>query len=113
MPKAIITGTGSYIPSLRIQNNYFINNEFYGPDGIKLEKSNEDIINKLKEITCINERKYISDDLTTSDMAFYAASKALEETYKETLDYIIVAQNLGDLRADNIRSDMVPTIFKG
>jgi 3-oxoacyl-[acyl-carrier-protein] synthase-3 len=43
-------------------------------------------------------------------MAFYAASKALEETDKETLDYIIVAQNLGDLRADNIRSDMVPTI---
>lgn len=29
---------------------------------------------------------------------------------KESLDYIIVAQNLGDLRADNTRCDMVPTI---
>ena len=28
----------------------------------------------------------------------------------ETLDYIIVAQNIGDVMPDNIRADMVPTL---
>ena len=39
-----------------------------------------------------------------------AAERALEGVDRETLDYIIVGQNLGDVRADNIRTDMVPTI---
>lgn len=110
MTNSIITGTGSYIPSLSIQNEYFLHHEFYGPDGKKTEKSNDDIINKLKEITCIYERRYLANELTTSDMAFFAATQALEETDKETLNYIIVAQNLGDLRADIKIPDMVPTI---
>jgi len=52
----------------------------------------------------------LTDDLNTSDIAFMAADRALENTDRENLDYIIVAQNLGDVRADNNRSDMVPTI---
>ena len=43
-------------------------------------------------------------------MAFKAAERALDNMDRESLDYIIVAQNLGDVRADNNRSDMVPTI---
>ncbi|MGD9193033.1 MAG: ketoacyl-ACP synthase III, partial [Desulfobacterales bacterium] len=39
-----------------------------------------------------------------------AAREALHGIDKETLDCIIVAQNLGDVKADNIRADMVPTI---
>ncbi|MBU0544949.1 MAG: ketoacyl-ACP synthase III, partial [Proteobacteria bacterium] len=110
MPNSIITGTGSYIPSTKIPNRYFLGHEFYSSDGIKIKKANIDIISKLEEITCINERRYISDDLNTSDIAFMAADRALEKTDRESLDYIIVAQNLGDVRADNVRSDMVPTI---
>jgi len=110
MPNSIITGTGSYIPPSKITNRYFLGHEFYRSDGIKIKKANIDIINKLEEITCINERRYLTDDLNTSDIAFMAADRALENTDRENLDYIIVAQNLGDVRADNNRSDMVPTI---
>jgi 3-oxoacyl-[acyl-carrier-protein] synthase-3 len=110
MPNSIITGTGSYIPASKIPNRHFLRHEFYRPDGVKIKKANIDIINKLEEITCINERRYLTDDLNTSDIAFMAADRALENTDRESLDYIIVAQNLGDVRADNNRSDMVPTI---
>jgi 3-oxoacyl-[acyl-carrier-protein] synthase-3 len=111
MANSIITGTGSYIPTLKISNNYFLRHDFYDADGMKLERSNVDIIDKFKEITCINERRYLDDDLETSDMAFLAATQALDGKNREGLDYIIVAQNLGDVSATNTtRSSMVPTI---
>ncbi|MFO7665934.1 MAG: ketoacyl-ACP synthase III [Desulfobacterales bacterium] len=110
MPNSIITGTGSYVPPSKITNRHFLGHEFYRSDGIKIKKANIDIINKLEEITCINERRYLTDDLNTSDIAFIAADRALENTDRENLDYIIVAQNLGDVKAGSNRSDMVPTI---
>jgi len=110
MLNSIITRTGSYIPTLRIPNKHFLSHAFYGADGIKLQKSNDEIIHKLQEITCINERRYVTDELNTSDMAFRAAKQTLENTDKESLDYILVAQNFGDVAAGNIRTDMVPTI---
>lgn len=110
MTNSMITGTGSYIPTSKIPNVYFLDHDFYGPDGIRLEKSNADIISKLRDITGIHERRYATDDLDTSDMAFFAARKALEGIDSETLDYIIVGQNVGDIKPGNIRADMVPTI---
>jgi len=110
MPNSIITKTGSYIPSLKITNSDFLGNEFYSAEGIKLEKSNSEIIDKFKEITCIAERRYITDDLCTSDIALYAAQQALEGVDKETLDYILVAHNMGDVKIDDAKSDMIPTI---
>ena len=110
MANSIITRTGSYIPTSRIPNTYFLNHDFYGADGVRLEKSTADIIRKLQDITGIQERRYAADDLNTSDIAFFAAEKALEGIDAESLDYIIVAQNLGDIAPGNIRADMVPTI---
>jgi len=110
MPNAVITATGSYIPTLKVPNEYFLGHEFYGPDGTKLEKPTHDIISQFQGITCINERRYITDGLNTSDIAFHAAKQALDGVEMESLDCIIVAQNLGDSSADNRRSDMVPTI---
>lgn len=110
MPNSIITRTGSYIPTLKIPNRHFLAHDFYGADGIKIEKSNDEIIAKLQEITCINERRYVTDELNTSDIAFLAAKQALDGIDRESLDYIIVGQNLGDVRPDNIRTDMVPSI---
>ena len=110
MANSIITKSGSYIPQTTIPNTYFLDNEFYGNDGYKLERTNTEIIKKLKEITGIRERRYVTDDLTTSDIAYMAAKKALDGIDRESLDYIIVAQNLGDAKADNKRPDMVPTI---
>ena len=75
-----------------------------------MEKPNPDIVDTLHNITGIQERRYVPDDCTTTDIAYEAAEKALEGQDRESLDYIIVAQNFGDVQAGNLRSDMVPTI---
>jgi 3-oxoacyl-[acyl-carrier-protein] synthase-3 len=77
---------------------------------VKLTRPNPRIIKKLYEISGILERRWVTDDLVTSDIASLAAEAALAEADREDLDYIIVAQNLGDVRAGNLRTDMVPTI---
>jgi 3-oxoacyl-[acyl-carrier-protein] synthase-3 len=110
MANSIIVSTGSYIPAASIPNNHFLGNDFYGSDGKKLERTNSEIIKKLYEITGIKERRYVTNGLTTSEIAYMAAKEALNGVDRESLDYIIVAQNLGDVKADNIRTDMVPTI---
>ncbi len=110
MPNSIIISTGCCIPSKVIPNSFFLKNEFFGSDGIPLEKTNPDIIEKLHNITGIRERRYVSDEKTTTDIAHEAAVHALEGIDRESLDYIIVAQNFGETRADNTRTDMVPTI---
>jgi len=110
MTHSIITGTGSYIPTARIPNSHFLNREFYSADGIRLTKPNAEIIQTLQNITGIRERRYVTEDLKTSDIAFFAAKKALEGVDPESLDIIIVAQNLGDVPTDNVRVDIVPSI---
>ncbi len=110
MANSIITATGSYLPPRIVPNEFFLNNEFYGSDGTRLGRPNPEIIKKLHEITGISERRYVTEGLLTSDISCLAAEQALEGLDRESLDYIIVAQNFGDVRADNNRTDMVPTI---
>ena len=107
-----IIGTGSYLPTQKIHNNDFLRHEFYQPDGKTYDKGAEHIIKKFEEIAEIEERRHVTDDLVTSDISFYAARDALESSGvdKESLDYIIVAHNFGDLRAENRRSDFVPSL---
>ncbi len=107
-----IVGTGSYIPERRIANSDFLSNEFYSSEGDKLERSNQDTIEKFEAITDIKERRYVTDDLQTSDVAFFAAEDALASSGidRESLDYVIVANNFGDVAANNCRSDFVPTL---
>lgn len=107
-----ITGTGSYIPTKRIKNEDFLDSEFYEPNGEKIQKSNEEIIQKFAEITTIAERLYVTDDLLTSDIAYLAGEKALNAASidKETLDYIIVAHNFGDIKAGTNGTDIVPSL---
>ncbi len=108
--QSVITATGSYLPETAVPNSFFADHQFHDPDGNLFERPTAEIIKKLQEITGISERRYVSDDLTTTDVAYLAAEKALEGMDSETLDYIIVAQNFGDVQADNIRVDMVPNI---
>ena len=110
MPNSIIIATGSYIPSERIPNSHFLEREFYSPDGLRMEKTNAEIVETLYNITGIRERRYVADELTTTDIAYEAAAAALDDIDPESLDYIIVAQNFGDVQSGNLRSDMVPTI---
>jgi 3-oxoacyl-[acyl-carrier-protein] synthase-3 len=108
----VIKGTGSYIPPRKVKNSDFLKNEFYQPNGNSFSKSNHEITQKLKEITDITERRYVTDDLVTSDIAYFAAENALKSSGidGETLDYIIVAHNFGDIAADNRHSDFVPAL---
>jgi len=109
---SIIMGTGSYIPTERVPNEYFLGSTFYGPDGKLLDKTNAEIIEKFEKITGIKERRYVTDDLLASDIAYFAAKDALESSKidPESLDYIIVAHNFADIKVDNRRSDFVPSL---
>lgn len=109
---SVITGTGSYIPKRKIPNSHFLDHTFLDSNGNPFEKSTQEIIDKLEEITGIKERRYVTDDLLSSDIGAVAAQKAIESANidPETLDYIIVAHNFGDIRADNKKVDMVPSL---
>ena len=98
MPNSIITGTGCYIPTRKIKNEYFLKSEFYNANHEKLTKSNQDIIATLQDITCIKERRWATDDLVTSDIAYMAAKEALNGQDGEDLDFIIVGHNYGDIK---------------
>lgn len=110
--RTVIVGTGSYIPERLVANSDFLNSEFFDADGNKLERGNQETVNKLEAITGIGARRYVSDDLQTSDIAFLAAEDALATANidKEELDYVIVAHNFGDVAQGNRRSDFVPTL---
>src|SRR5690606_31730226 len=107
-----ITGSGRYLPNRSISNQHFLENEFYNTVGEKISKTNANIISTLQKITDIEERRYIEDEYLTSDMAFFAAQNAIDSAQvdPETLDYIIVAHNFGDISKDNQRTDLVPTL---
>ncbi len=109
---SVIIGTGSYTPTKRVHNKDFLKNEFYDSEGRKIQKANEEIINTLERITGITERRYVTDNLVTSEIAFRAAKDALEssEIDKERLDYIIVCQNFGDVKQNIQNPDFVPSL---
>src|ERR1035437_2545385 len=108
----VITGTGNYIQTKLIRNEDFLLNEFCDADGKKLHKGNQEIIDKFFEITTIEERRYVTDNMVTSDIACYAAIDAIKSAGidKEELDYIIVAHNFGDVNNSNKRMDAVPCL---
>ena len=107
-----ITGTGSYIPTEKVTNSDFAKHEFLNEDGSNFNLSNDIIAEKFVEITGILERRYASDDMVNSDMAFIAAKKAITSSKidPETLDYIIFAHNYGDIKSHTIQSDTVPSL---
>ncbi len=108
--RSIIAATGSYIPPLRVPNDRFLEHTFFDPQGRRIEKGNPEIVRKLHEITGIEERRYAPPELCASDMAAQAAEAALEGLDRESLDYIIVAHNFGDVKNGNLRCDTVPTL---
>ncbi len=107
-----ITGVGSYIPTKITPNQAFESNEFYNEDGTRFNAENKVIIQKFKSITGIEERRYVENHLNNSDIAAFASKKAIEDARvdPEELDYIILAQNYGDVKFGSNQSDMVPSI---
>ncbi|GLB48798.1 3-oxoacyl-ACP synthase III family protein [Neptunitalea lumnitzerae] len=107
-----ISGVGSFIPTTIQLNQEFNNHEFLNNDGTKFDQENEVIIEKFKAITGIYERRYAKPYHHTSDLAYFAAEKAIDNAQidPETLDYIIVAHNFGDVKSGTVQTDMVPSI---
>lgn len=105
-----ITGTGSYIPETIIKNDTFLDHTFLNTDGSPINNPNDVIIEKFKAITGIAERRYATENLNSSDLGFFAAEKAIEDAKidPETIDYIIVAHNFGDIKHNTNQSDMLP-----
>ena len=106
-----IIGTGSYLPPKIIKNSHFLNYEFFDPSTRKVfDKKNEEIIQKFKDITNIEERRYVAEDQVTSDIAAYAIKEACSSAgiSDESLDFIIVAHNFGDIYEGNVRTDILP-----
>lgn len=110
--RSIITGTGSYIPEQIVSNNFFENSEFHEPDGTRFFKNTEGIIAKFSEITGIHERRYAMSGQNASHLGCLAAQAAIKsaEADAETLDYIIVAHNFGDVHLDSNRTSQVPSL---
>jgi len=107
-----ITGTGSYIPNTITKNEDFLDYEFLNEDGSPFKNTNDVIIKKFKVITGISERRYATNDLNTSDLAFYASEKAIADANinKEKLDYIIFAHNFGDVSHGKNQGDTLPSL---
>ncbi|WP_185852075.1 3-oxoacyl-ACP synthase III family protein [Blattabacterium cuenoti] len=112
MIRSIITGTGHYLPEKIIKRDHFLKHKFYNKKGLKIEKSNEEIIKKFQKITEIEERRYINEGLLNSDIAAIAAKRALinSKIFKEKIDYIISAHNYGDIHPTSYQSDFMPSI---
>lgn len=112
MLNTIITGSGHFLPKKIVKNQDFLHYEFYDEQGVFIEKPVSEIIQKFQEITEIEERRYAEPSDFTSDLAVYAALRAIEDAGidKEELDYVIVANNYGDIDPVYRQVDNMPSI---
>lgn len=107
-----ISGSGSYIPTEIVSNIDFAQHVFLNDDGSPFPHPNDVVAQKFLEITGIRERRYVTDDLLTSDIAVIAAQKAINDAKidPETLDYIIFAHNFGNVKKGAIQTDLLPSL---
>jgi 3-oxoacyl-[acyl-carrier-protein] synthase III len=108
----VITGTGCYIPTVRISNSEFTKQTFFEKDKSIIDSPGEIVVEKFRDITGIAERRWVTPDQTNSDIAAIAAREAIIDAGidQETIDYIIVAHNFGDVIKDTIQSDALPCL---
>lgn len=111
MFRSVITGSGSYIPTQAQRNDDFARHVFYA-NRQPLPTAAAEIVRKFKEITGIEERRYVTNDLTASDIGCLAAEAALADsgTSKEEIDQVIVAHNFGNVLPGTIQSAAVPSL---
>jgi len=110
--RTVITGTGCYIPPVIKTNAEFLEQSFYTEDNERITIPAQEITGKFKEITGIEERRYVTEDMNSSDMALEAARKAIEDSRvdPEDLDYVIVAHNFGNVIKHTIQTDVLPAL---
>ena len=99
MPNTVIIGSGCYIPENVITGSHFMDSVFFDENNEKIDKPNDEIIQKFVEITEIEERRYISAGDYISDLGLRASLQAIDDAGidKEEIDYIIYATNFGEV----------------
>jgi 3-oxoacyl-[acyl-carrier-protein] synthase-3 len=112
MFRSVITGAGSYIPPHIQSNLEFEKHRFYTEDRLPLEAAPAMIVEKFRQITGIDERRYTTDNLNASDIGSVAAEFAISDSGvdPETIDQLIVAHNFGNVIKDTIQTDAVPSL---
>ena len=110
--RTVITGTGSYIPDVVRTNRDFALHSFYAEDNKPIETPPQEVVEKFREITGIEERRYASDNINSSDMALMAARRAIEDSAvdPEQLDQIILAHNFGNVIKHTNQTDILPAL---
>jgi len=110
--RTIITGTGCYIPEVIKTNQDFVKQDFYAEDAQLITVPSQEIVDKFQDITGIEERRYVNDNMNSSDMATIAARLAIEESgiNPEELDQIILAHNFGNVIKNTIQTDVLPAL---
>lgn len=110
--QSVITATGSYLPEHIVYNSDFINHRFLQKDGAIVPDTVQRNIEKFKDVTGIEQRRYADNKQNASDLGFMAAKDALESggIDKEEIDYIIVTHNFGDVSHGANRINIVPSL---
>lgn len=109
MPNTIIIGSGSHLPERIITSKDFQDSVFYDENQQMIDKPVSETIEKFVNITEIEQRRYVAEGQTNSDIALLAAQEAIADAKidPETLDYIIYASNFGDV-AEGARASFMP-----
>lgn len=112
MQRTIITGTGAVIPPIVKTNRDFAAHDFYGEDSVKIDTPPEEVTEKFRQITGIEERRYADTEVNASDLGTEAAKIAIAQSGidPETLDQIIVAHNFGNVTKHTIQTDILPSL---
>ncbi len=111
MPNTIIIGSGCYLPENIIDGSYFKDSVFFDDNNERINKPIDEIIKKFVDITEIEKRRYANQEQFNSDLGYFAAVEAIEDAGidKESLDYIIYANNFGDVD-DSGMANFMPSL---
>ncbi len=112
MQRTVILGTGSFLPPVIKTNRDFTIHDFFNEEKKRIEMDASIIVDKFKNITGIDERRYVSPEMNTSDIGTIAAKEAILESKIdiETLDQIIVAHNFGNVVKYTNQTDVLPAL---
>ena len=107
-----IIGTGAYIPPIKKTNDAFKAIEFLQAPGINYNKPSAEIVEKFEAVTQIKERRLAKPNINASEMGYLAGLEAITRSgiNKNSLDYIIVAHNWGDVDYHSKTIDTLPNI---
>jgi len=111
--RTVISGVGSSIPEKVVPNSDFLGSDFYMDYDQPVDPAtNPKVIEKFHQITDISERRYAQDNQVASDLAAEAGANAIKNAGidPESLDYLVVAHNFGDVKGERRYSDFLPSL---